>query len=60
MCTLSEGVFQRGVDKGREEERAESLRSLMSTLGLTADAALAALRVPDDDRPRLLAPLAKG
>ena len=80
MCNLSEGVFQRGVDKGREEgreeglkkgrregreegreeERAESLRSLMSTLGLTADAALAALRVPDDDRPRLLAQLAKG
>lgn len=73
MCEISEEILQEGIDIGRKEglkeglkeghasgrmeALAESVRGAMSTLGLSAEAALAALRVPDDDRPLLLAQL---
>ena len=38
MCNLSEGVFQRGVDKGREEGRA---RFLVTAASLVRDGVLA-------------------
>ena len=59
MCNLGEGIYLEGIEVGREEGREEklleNLRSLMEELGLTADAALKALRVPEADRPRILA-----
>ena len=51
---IEEGI-ERGREVGREENLLENLRSLMEELGLTADAALKALRVPEADRPRILA-----
>ena len=64
MCNLSKGVREKGIaeglEKGRAEGRAEgvaettltNIRSLMETLGLSLDAAMAALKVPEADRPR--------
>ena len=64
MCNLSKGVREKGIaeglEKGRLEGRAEgmaespltSVRNLMETLGLSLDAATAALKIPEVDRPR--------
>ena len=64
MCNLSKGVREQGVAeglaKGRVEGRAEgvaettltSIRNLMETLGLSLDAAMAALKIPEVDRPK--------
>ena len=64
MCNLSKGVMEKGLAKGLEKGRAEgraegvaettltSIRSLMETLGLSLDAAMAALKVPEVDRSR--------
>ena len=60
MCNLSEGVWERGMEKGvmkgREEGRTETLagnlRSLMRSLNLTIEQAMAALNVPESDRPK--------
>ena len=58
MCNLSKGVEEMGMAKGRAEghiERALSdLRSLMETLGLTVEQAMAALKVPETERQKYL------
>ena len=56
MCNLSKGVMEKGMAKGRAEGVAEntllSIRNLMETLGLTIEQAMAALKVPETDRPK--------
>ena len=56
MCNLSQGVMKKGMEKGRAEGVAEttltSIKNLMETLGLSVDAAMAALKVPEVDRPK--------
>ena len=56
MCNLSKGVMEEGLAKGRAEGVAEntlvSIKNLMETLGLTIEQAMAALKVPEIDRPR--------
>ena len=60
MCNLSKGVREKGiaegVAKGRAEGAAETtlsnIKSLVETLGLTIEQAMAALKVPETDRPK--------
>ena len=60
MCNLSKGVREKGVAEGMAKGRAEgiaentltSIKNLMETLGLSVDAAMAALKIPEADRPR--------
>lgn len=64
MCTLSKGVMEKGMAKGMEaglmKGRAEgcadgilrSLRGLMKTTGFTVEQAMAALDVPEAERPK--------
>ena len=64
MCNLSKGVMEKsmkkGMEKGRAEGRAEgaaentlaSIKNLMETLGLSIEQAMAALKVPEVDRPK--------
>ena len=48
MCNLSEGVFQRGVDKGREEGREEErARFLVTAASLVRDGVLALREAAD-------------
>ena len=58
MCNLSKGVENRGIRKGiaqgHEEERLNSIRSLMETLNLTLDQAMQALKIPDSEREKYL------
>ena len=70
MCNLSKGVENRGIRKGirigmdqgitkgiaqgHEEERLNSIRSLMETLNLTLDQAMQALKIPGSEREKYL------
>ena len=64
MCNLSKGVMEKsmkkGMEKGRAEGRAEgaaentlaSIKNLMETMDLSIEQAMAALKVPEVDRPK--------
>lgn len=70
MCNLSKGVEERGlakgmerglaqgIERGRAEGRTDgilsSLHSLMETLGLSAEQAMAALKIPEGERQKYL------
>ena len=53
---------EQGREEGREQGRAEavaaSIRSLMGSLGCTAERAMELLSVPESERPRYLEALA--
>ena len=53
MCNLSKGVENRGIRKGiiqgREEEKLNSIRSLMKKLNFTLEQAMDALGVSKDE-----------
>ena len=62
MCNLSKGVIEKGFAKGMTEGMAQgmaqgmahgivsSIQSLMETMGLPLEQAMAALKVPEDER----------
>ena len=66
MCNLSQGVMEKGLQKGlqkgygqgREEERIASVRNLMQNLHMTAEEAMQALNIPQEDRDRIQKALA--
>ena len=60
MCNLSKGVEERGIRKGiiqgreegREEEKLNSIRNVMDTLGLTMEQAMQALKIPKSEQEK--------
>ena len=52
MCNLSKGVREKGHAEGVAENTLLSIRNLMETLGLTIEQAMAALKVPENDRSK--------
>ena len=72
MCNLSKGVRDKGRAEGRVEGRAEGrveghieraladIHSLMETLGLTIEQAMAALKVPENEKQKYRTLLEKG
>lgn len=54
MCNLSDGVMQRGEERGRiegkREERLASIKSLMEKLKLTVEQAMDALGIPESEQ----------
>ena len=62
MCNLSKGVMEKswkkGMEKGMAQGHAEralaDLRSLMETLGLTVEQAMAALKISENERQMYL------
>lgn len=54
MCNLSKGVEEKGIQIGIEREREagtlRAIQNLMETLKMTAEQAMAALKVPDSER----------
>ena len=58
MCNLSKGVREIGWAEGRVKGQAEralsDLRSLMETLGLTMEQAMAALKIPENERQKYI------
>jgi len=68
MCNLSQGVRERGIAEGVElgvakgiakgiaegriNERMENICSIMETMGFTIEQAMAALKIPEDEKPK--------
>ena len=50
MCNLSKGVRE----MGRADGILSSLKNLMETMGLTIEQAMAALKVPEDERQKYM------
>ncbi|MDO4338526.1 MAG: hypothetical protein Q4C91_10655 [Eubacteriales bacterium] len=54
MCNLSKGVEEKGIQIGIEREREagtlRAIQNLMETLKMTAEQAMAALKVPDSEK----------
>ncbi len=48
MCNLSKGVMEKGVEKGL----VASIESLMRKLKMTADQAMDALSIPENEQPK--------
>lgn len=56
MCNFSQGVMQKGIEKGKVEGRAEgflvAIRNLMDSMGWSMEQAMEALRVSESDRSK--------
>lgn len=59
MCNLSKGVEERGIEIGREIGTLKAIENLMDTLKLTAEQAMAALKVPENEKARYAGKLNK-
>lgn len=61
MCNLSDGVEARGIEiglaRGIEINTLQSIQSLMETVGWTAEQAMDALKIPEEDREKYTAML---
>ena len=69
MCNLSQGVMERGVEKGRVEGRAEgigigvdtarieSIKALMKNMNMTLEQAIQVLQYPMADKEKFAAAL---
>lgn len=68
MCNLSEGIERRGEERGEARGKAKerlaltlkSIRNLMDSCSWSAEQAMAALKIPEKDRPTYIALLQKG
>jgi hypothetical protein len=61
VCLAIELMKQEAAEKAREETRREdmitSIRNLMETLKMTADQAMAALKIPEEEKEKYLGQL---
>ena len=54
MCNLSDGVEARGIEQGITSTTLRSVRSLMETVGWTAEQAMDALKIPKEEREKYM------
>lgn len=67
MCNLGVAIEREGIAEGRAEGRAEgmtegilsSIKSLMETMGVSVEKAMAALKIPEAEQRKYLDLLAK-
>ena len=59
MCDLSKNVEAKGMKKGITEPLLASIRNLMDSMRWTAEQAMAALKVPEEEREKYLELLGK-
>ena len=57
MCQVMEDLREESIQRGIDQNRVESIKSIMKTLKLTAQQAMDALLIPVDDQPKYLAKL---
>lgn len=54
MCNLSKGIEEKGIaigmERGMEAGMLQAIKSLMDTLKLTAEQAMAALKIPENEQ----------
>ncbi len=54
MCNLSKGVREKGRAEGRADGIMSSIKSLMETMNLSIEQAMAALKVPENERQKYM------
>lgn len=54
MCNLSAGVEEKGIAKGVTNTYLSSIKSLMEEMSMSAEKAMAVLRIPEEERPKYL------
>ena len=59
MCRELEQIYLYGEKRGIKKGVASRLRNVMTTLGLSIEAAMDILRIPEDERPAYMNLLAK-
>ena len=59
MCNLSQGVAERAMEKGRNDALLQAIKNVMDSFKVSADAAIEALHIPDEDRAKYKAMLHK-
>lgn len=59
MCNLSQGIEERGMQRGIQKTILASIQNLMEALGLPSEEAMTILKVPESDRPKYRALLNK-
>ena len=55
MCKVMEEIRKDGEVQGAETERLKNIKSLIASLGITAEAAMDALKIAKSDQPKYLA-----
>ena len=55
MCRVMEELYNEGVAEGKTEERLKNIKNLILSLGLTAEAAMDALKISKDEQSKYLA-----
>ena len=54
MCNLSDGVEERGIEKGITSTTLRSVRCLMETVGWTVEQAMDALKIPREEQEKYM------
>ena len=57
MCELLDRIEERGIEKGIDQNRVESIKNLMKTLKLTSKQAMDALLIPVTEQDKYIAKL---
>ena len=57
MCRVMEELYNEGVAEGKTEERLKNIKNFILSLGLTAEAAMNALKISKDEQSKYLAHL---
>ncbi len=57
MCNLSQGVMNRGIEKGIDKNRIDSIKALMESMNLTLDQAIQVLKYPIEEKEKYAAAL---
>ena len=55
MCKVMDEIRKDGEVQGAETERLKSIKNLIASLGITAEAAMDALKIAKADQPKYLA-----
>ncbi|KAI4447288.1 hypothetical protein C823_001807 [Eubacterium plexicaudatum ASF492] len=50
MCNLSKGIEEKGIRQGKKEGILTSIRSLMESMGWSAEQAMTALKIPEPEQ----------
>ena len=55
MCKVMEELYNEGVAEGKTEERLKNIKSLIQSMGISAEAAMDALSIAKDEQSKYLA-----
>ena len=54
MCNLGEGIYEQAYEQATQKARLEAVLNLMKSLNFSAEEAISALAIPEEERQSLL------